>query len=207
MNLKEKCSVDGCNVEIAHLQYCSRHYQQYRKNGFIRRTGRDGNEFIFEGNICLIKLYDPFGNEKKEKAIIDVTDYEFVRKYRWSLFSGNYVWNNKNKMFLHNLLLNSKNIDHKNGNGLDNRRSNIRKANQSQNNMNKKIAKNNTSGFKGVHYDKTTNKWKLQIRKNRKFVFNKLVNTKEEGAILYNKKAIELFGDFVKINQIEEAGA
>jgi hypothetical protein len=164
-------------------------------------TGR--NEYTFQGEIAFITLYDRDGFPKKEKAIIDKEDYSLVKNHRWCLFPGNYIWNNPTKSFLHNMILGEKNVDHKDNNGLDNRRTNLRPANQSQNNMNKKIAKNNTSGFKGVHYDSSEKKWKVQIRKDRKLVFRKLVATKEEAAILYDQKSKEIFGEFARNNQME----
>lgn len=53
----------------------------------------------------------------------------------------------------------SKQIDHINGNPLDNRRSNLRFVSASDNSRNQKDRSSNTSGFKGVHFDKTRNKW------------------------------------------------
>lgn len=57
-------------------------------------------------------------------------------------------------------------VDHKNGDTLDNRRENLRLATHSQNMMNRKLQKNNTSGVCGVTWDKSTDKWMAHIAKN-----------------------------------------
>ncbi|MFA5397501.1 MAG: AP2 domain-containing protein [Methanogenium sp.] len=203
------CKVEGClynevegKVRIV-LGYCTKHYQQMRKFGKIVRTTRDSNEYVIKNDVCFIKLYDSSNKEREEKAVIDKEDYAKIKEYRWCFFPGGYVWNNANKTFLHNVLMGSKNIDHINGDGLDNRKCNLRLANQSQNNMNKRLSKCNSSGFKGVHYDKQSGKWIVQIRKERKLAFKASVHSKEEAAKLYDKKVKELFGKFARTNHME----
>jgi hypothetical protein len=207
MNCKvEDCETNKTNIPLQRnpCGYCSRHYQQIKKFGCIKNTIYDKNKIYTDNENCYISLYDRLGNEKEEVAICDKDDFDLVKNYRWSLFPGNYVWNNKNKCFLHNILMSSKQIDHVDGNGLNNKRSNLRYANQSQNNMNKRISKNNSSGFKGVHFDNYSKKWIVQIRKNKKLVFKKGVKSKEEAAILYDQKAKELFGEFARTNEMEK---
>lgn len=64
-----------------------------------------------------------------------------------------------------------KEIDHKDGNPSNNKVENLREANSSQNNYNQKIRKNNTSGVKGVTWDKNRQKWHVQVICNKKPVF------------------------------------
>jgi hypothetical protein len=59
-----------------------------------------------------------------------------------------------------------KQLDHINGDKQDNRICNLREANQSQNNFNRKIQKNNTSGIKGVSWNKNAKKWEVSINVN-----------------------------------------
>ena len=66
----------------------------------------------------------------------------------------------------HRILLNHPDgdVDHKNHNGLDNRKENLRHATRQQNSFNTRKRSNNTSGFKGVSYCKSTDKWVARIR-------------------------------------------
>lgn len=59
-------------------------------------------------------------------------------------------------------------LDHRDRNGLNNRWLNLREATPSQNNQNKSISKNNTSGAKGVSFCRTTKKWQVKITVDRK---------------------------------------
>lgn len=61
-------------------------------------------------------------------------------------------------------------IDHINGNGSDNRLCNLREATMAQNSHNMRLNRNNTSGFKGVSYDKLNQKWMAHIRLGGKFI-------------------------------------
>lgn len=71
-------------------------------------------------------------------------------------------------------------IDHVNGNGLDNRKENLRAATRSQNGCNRGKNLNNTSGFKGVFWHKSTGKWYAAVRLNRKLHHLGLFETREE---------------------------
>jgi len=90
-------------------------------------------------------------------------------------------------------------IDHINHDMTDNRRSNLREATIQQNNMNKKIQKNNTVGYKGVR--KFRNKFESNIMIDGKYKFLGNFSTPIEAAIEYDKKAIELFGEFACTNE------
>ena len=87
-------------------------------------------------------------------------------------------------------------VDHINGNGLDNRRENLRLATSQQNHRNRKTPKNNTSGVTGVYYYPKINRWKAGISINKKMRwFGTYVN--KDDAIRARKQAeIEIFGEF-----------
>ncbi len=87
-------------------------------------------------------------------------------------------------------------VDHINGNGLDNRRENLRVATKSQNMANRSKPINSKSGFKGVTWNKQRSKWTAQITYNYKHLHLGLFNTPEEAHAVYCAKANELFGDF-----------
>jgi hypothetical protein len=110
--------------------------------------------------------------------------------------------------YLHRLILDAKKgeyVDHINGDLLDNRKSNLRLCSNSQNIRNQNKHKDNTSGYKGVSYNKRlkTNPWSAQIKYNRHSYHLGYYPTKELAAIAYNNKAIELFKEFARLNEIQ----
>lgn len=98
-------------------------------------------------------------------------------------------------------------IDHRNGNGLDNRKTNLRVATRQQNSMNrKKVSKKTSSLYKGVCRIKRVHPWRAQITYNEVSIYIGLYKTEEEAARAYDKKATELFGEFAKLNFPEGDG-
>lgn len=85
--------------------------------------------------------------------------------------------------------------DHKNQNSLDNRKSNLRIASVSENGMNVKIRKNNTSGIIGVHQAKDR-KWVASIRINKKRTCLGRFEKKEDAIIERLKAEKEYYGEF-----------
>ena len=110
---------------------------------------------------------------KSEQFFFDKEDYEIIKNYCWRLRKDGYLdaksLDKTNKRILmHNLIMKSKYVDHVNGKGNDNRKSNLRKAAElyhfnTYNQMNKKIQSNNTSGHTGVVFAKDKSKWVAQI--------------------------------------------
>ena len=89
-------------------------------------------------------------------------------------------------------------IDHIDGNGLNNHISNLRSCDMSQNIANSRSSKNNTSGFKGVSWDKKTGKWLSSIKCGRRAHNLGRFDTKEEAAAMYLAVARNLFGQFAR---------
>ena len=92
--------------------------------------------------------------------------------------------------------------DHINRNKLDNRKVNLRRVNRSQNSINISLRSNNVSGFKGVHWNKQRNKWRVKLNVNKKEIYLGLYVTQEEAALAYNQAAQKYFGEFAFLNQI-----
>jgi len=209
---KRICQTKGCERKHYAKGLCKRCYRQTKYENGIHRTVRDPNEFIIEGNICRILLYDKYANYK-HTAIIDAEDLNLVKNYKWmsaqTIYGHWYVRTSINRkiipihrMIMAHLLDDTKEIDHKNHNTFDNRKSNLRVCNRSQNMMNKKITKNNTSGFKGVSFCNHTQKWKASLSKQSKFIYLGLYKTALEAAKVYNKAALKYHGKFAYLNLI-----
>jgi len=101
---------------------------------------------------------------------------------------------------LHRFLLDAGDldVDHINGDGLDNRRSNLRVATRSENLRNKGPQRSNTSGFKGVSWAKRARKWESQIRVDGKRRHLGYHPTPEAAHAAYCRAARELHGDFAR---------
>jgi hypothetical protein len=136
-------------------------------------------------------------------GLVDLEDYyEIVQGRKWNLGDGRYI--NSNGIRLHRYIMNvigRIDVDHINGNKLDNRRSNLRLATRGQNNVNSNCPRHNTSGAKGVSWDRSRSKWFSKITCNGKQIplgryddFNKAVEA-------YNNAAIKYFGEFARINE------
>ena len=141
---------------------------------------------------------------------IDDEDYEFVKGYTWYCDSNGYIRAtvNQKTVLLHRLIMNAPKgmeIDHVNGDKVDDRKSNLRICTHQQNVHNTKPTLNpRTSCYKGVCWHKTTKKWQAYINFHRKKKYLGLFATEEESALAYNAKAEELFGEFAWLNVITE---
>ena len=91
--------------------------------------------------------------------------------------------------------------DHKDRNGLNNRRNNLRQATSSQNVANQSLRSNNTSGYKGVSWDKASGKWVAKVKVNGKQQQHLgLFSDPIEAAKTYDRAALKAFGDFAFLN-------
>lgn len=136
---------------------------------------------------------------------VDDQDYVLVNSYTWHLNNRGYVATRVNGKYhlLHRFLLQPgphELVDHINRNKLDNQKSNLRLCNSSQNNHNYSRPKNNTSGFKGVHWHKTNKRWTAKITIEGKNKHLGYFKDKVEAAKAYDKAALELFGKFASLN-------
>jgi hypothetical protein len=103
---------------------------------------------------------------------------------------------------MHQVVLGDTQVDHVNGSGLDNRRENLRRADKSQNNMNRGRQSNNTSGHKGVTRDR--DKWKAQIGipsavlGKKRMLYLGRFDQLEDAAEAYRAAAEKYHGDFAR---------
>lgn len=139
-------------------------------------------------------------------AIADDEDASLLQGKKWYVHNKKYaattVYEGGGRsriLFMHNLILGSKGIDHVNGNGLDNRRSNLRVCTHSQNMMNISRHKDNKSGYKGVSWCKLNKRWKAQITINGKNTYLGLFATPEEAHKIYALKATQNHKEFARV--------
>ena len=156
------------------------------------------------GNVYRVPL------TKGQYAIIDACDYEVVSKYVWHAvyvesIQGYYAATNINfgrkrrPIPMHRMIMNAPDdrlIDHINGNGLDERRGNLRECSYSENVRNSKISKNNKSGFKGVNWSNVMKKWEAKIMVNRKKIHLGYYDTPSEAHEAYCAAALKYHKEF-----------
>lgn len=126
-------------------------YVLHEKEGYVEGRLKDGNIFY-----------------------IDIEDFEKVSEMQWWVNTG-YAYSGYNRQPMHRFVLGlgkaeryEIEVDHINRNRLDNRKSNLRIVTKQDNMKNKSVYKSNTSGVKGVKWNKNINKWQVQINHNGK---------------------------------------
>lgn len=135
--------------------------------------------------------------------LLDPEDFERFRLNKVYINPNGYVriWIKGKCYQLHQAIMDFKYelIDHKNQIKTDCRKENLRPATRSQNGHNQGVRINNTSGFKGVDYQKRTGTWQARIRHNGKRIhIGSHYKTPELAYEAYKKKAKELFGEFAE---------
>lgn len=141
--------------------------------------------------------------------IFDKDDYNLIRQYVWHLTTNGYIitsiYDKATKssygMLLHRYLMGVENIswkefvvDHINGNIRDNRRDNLRVITQSQNGMNSRTPKNNSSGCVGV--SKQNNKWVAHIKVNWEDIYLGIYERYEDVVVARKEAEEKLFGEY-----------
>lgn len=109
-------------------------------------------------------------------ALVDDEDFEYLSQWKWhaSKYSNSYYacrTINSNKVLMHRFILNAQKeleVDHIDGNGLNNQKLNLRIVTHSRNMQNRKNNSNNKSGYKGVFFNKREKRWMSQIGENGK---------------------------------------
>ena len=130
-------------------------------------------------------------------AIIDDEDFESISKFTWNAkanYNTFYAATGKKTTYMHRLLcprLNGMVVDHINGDGLDNRKENLRCASPTINRLNSRISKHNTSGYVGVSLEKRTGRWTSSVRLFGQNIHLGTFSTKEEAALVHDLALIE----------------
>lgn len=143
----------------------------------------------------------------KGYALVDDDIYEEAKHFSWWADHGNYVVSELAKglrLRLHHFvmgkMLKGVEWDHINRNPLDNRRENLRLTTRQQNSMNRGPNKNNSTGFKGVCFDKSRGKYLAGVKVNYRRVNLGRYKTAEEAARVYDAAARKHHGEYAVLN-------
>lgn len=150
---------------------------------------------------------------KGQFALVDDEDFEELNQFKWhaivardTFYAVRKIYTNKEKVstMMHRVILGTTNkkiqIDHKDGNGLNNQKNNLRESTASQNQSNTSYQKNNAFKHKGVGWHKGASKYRARITLNGKEYHLGLFEDIIDAAKAYDEKAKELFGEFAWLN-------
>lgn len=150
-------------------------------------------------------------------ALVDDEDFERLKKFKWyaiknkkTFYAKRGVNMGKNKIkhfsmhkeIMGDFPLGMTNIDHKDKDGLNNQKNNLRFCTFSQNMRNRNKQSNNTSGYTGVTYFKKLKKWRAETHLNKKHISLGLYDNKIDAAKAYNEFAKEHHGEFAVLNDL-----
>jgi hypothetical protein len=160
-------------------------------------------------------------NDEVFTVLVDDDSYTLLNRHTWYImFSGKdkrpYAFTEvfsktqgKRMVYMHHLILGAYRMtDHANNNSLDNQFDNLRPATNSQNGINTpkygfRDGRKTSSKYKGVCWDKRQQKWVAKIKRDKKFYNLGTFTDEDKAGLAYNKKALELYGEFAWLNPIE----
>ena len=146
-------------------------------------------------------------------ALVDDADYEMLSRFRWFSQPKEYTAyalrnetanGRQTTKRMHRMIMlpgPEQHVDHINGDGLDNRRSNLRLCTHGQNMRNGRPRSGARSQFKGVDWDKQHRKWRARVtRDSGQRLHVGFFDTESEAANAYDVAATEAYGEFARIN-------
>lgn len=150
-----------------------------------------------------------------ETAIVDDEDYDRLMVHSWCIIKcsntiyakrGCKVRGKSHSVLMHREIMDAPTgmeVDHINGNGLDNRKCNLRLATSSQNKRNQRKQRRKTSSkYKGVYWHKRDKVWMVRIQAEGKEKYIGSYKTEQEAALAYNEAALKYHGEYAKLNEV-----
>lgn len=142
--------------------------------------------------------------DPENQALLEERSWR-IRRYSDGTFcveGSNWINGRNVTCYLHRVIMNAPpgvQVDHINGDTLDNRRCNLRLCTHKENGHNRKL-QGGTSKFKGVTWHKRDRKWQAGIRHNGKQIHLGYFNDDVEAARAYDRAARKYFGEFARVN-------
>lgn len=144
------------------------------------------------------------------ECLVDTEDVPLLQQYQWCAVPARSKWRLQARLTCRATVympevLGISHADHINRNPLDNRKCNLRRATNAENNRNKGPQKNNKSGYKGVSWHTASQKWTAAIKiPDGKYLNLGLFLTAEDAAKAYNEAAVRYHGPYAYQNQVGE---
>lgn len=200
------CDIEGCDKEVFAKGLCSKHYSQIRRHGkILEQTSRSSNKIVVHEDFVEIYLNDIHSNIIGA-AIIDLEDLQYIEGYKWHAKEerNGFIYARNNQVGpLHRYILSKYSqleegrvVDHIDHNTLNNRKSNLRICTNQQNVTNSRVPKNNKSGYKGVYWCSSRQKWQAQVTINNKTKYIGRYNNLEDAIEARKKAEDEYYGEF-----------
>lgn len=140
-------------------------------------------------------------------ALVDDDDVSLLSEHEWYALKVRKTYYavragpSKTIVYMHRVLMPGyRQVDHRDGNGLNNQRENLRPATNSQNQANRRKKSGTSSQFKGVSWNKEAGKWQAQIRSDGKDTHLGRYSEEEDAARAYDEAAKRKFGEFANLN-------
>jgi hypothetical protein len=149
--------------------------------------------------------------KRKWLVMVDDEDYDFLNQHYWqvdkfkSVGCHTKVDGKRKNILIHRLIMKPPKgveIDHIDGNRLNNQKSNLRFATSSQNKINRGARKDCKSGYKGVSWHKQRNCWTSRLMIDGKYQHLGLFKDKHKAAQVYNDNALKHYGEYAWLNKI-----
>jgi hypothetical protein len=142
-------------------------------------------------------------------ALVDDEDFEWLNRWKWCAIRTPYTFYaarcvGEGLVYMHREIagLQGLQIDHRDRNGLNNQRYNLRAATSRQNVRNKGVYANNRFGLKGVYWNKSCKKFRAQIKVSGRSIHLGFFEDVFSAALAYNKAAVKYFGEFAWLNPL-----
>lgn len=190
------CTLKGCTNKYEAKGFCVKHYKRFKKYGNPNIPSRYDTRV---GHIRGVDVYIPLGASGKDGFALVTQQDKWVEIYKWHKSNSGYAAARiEGKLIMmHRLLLSCPEgceIDHINRDKLDNRRNNLRIVDRTTNSLNTNLRNTNTSGYKGVSWNKSARKYSARFQYRGTDYYLGLFKDPQKAHLAYQAKVTELHG-------------